>query len=181
MWRTIWSGIGIALVATGSLQAAPRQESNPPASAGSQYRTVLNRTRVGTYYESEGDQSAYELFGDEALQVRFPAPAGSRVVQVAFLKKTAEPEGLLEFGPRPMEADLNNYKGGDPQVESATITGPFDAKGPGDTPSRRKIFVCHPTSAEDPGSRTKQVSLNPGSPNPGSNDASEADCARRLT
>jgi hypothetical protein len=120
-------------------------------SVGGEQRGAVGpiHTRVGTYYESEGDQSAYEYFGDDELQIRFPAPAGFHVVQVAFLKKTAEPEGLLEFGPRPMEADLDNYKGGDPQVESVTITGPFDAKGSGDTPSRRKIFICHPAGAEE--------------------------------
>jgi hypothetical protein len=32
--------------------------------------------------------------------------------------------------------------------ESVTITGPFDATGPGDTPSRRAIFTCYPTNAE---------------------------------
>ena len=29
-------------------------------------------------------------------------------------------------------------------VQSVTITGPFNVTGPGDTPSRRRIFVCHP-------------------------------------
>src|SRR5207247_1263154 len=29
-------------------------------------------------------------------------------------------------------------------VYSITVNGPYDAKGPGDTPSRRKIFVCTP-------------------------------------
>lgn len=31
-------------------------------------------------------------------------------------------------------------------VSSVAITGPVNAKGPGDTPSRRKIFVCQPAS-----------------------------------
>jgi hypothetical protein len=31
--------------------------------------------------------------------------------------------------------------------ENVTINGPFDATGPGDTPSRRAIFVCHPKDA----------------------------------
>jgi hypothetical protein len=30
---------------------------------------------------------------------------------------------------------------------SITITGPYRASGPGDTPSRRRIFVCHPANA----------------------------------
>ena len=32
-------------------------------------------------------------------------------------------------------------------VQALTIVGPFDATGPGDTPSRREIFVCRPASA----------------------------------
>ena len=31
-----------------------------------------------------------------------------------------------------------------PAVYSISINGPYDAKGPGDTPSRRRIFVCQP-------------------------------------
>ena len=31
-------------------------------------------------------------------------------------------------------------------VTSVAITGPTNPTGPGDTPSRRKIFVCHPAS-----------------------------------
>ena len=34
-------------------------------------------------------------------------------------------------------------------VTSVAITGPTNPTGPGDTPSRRKIFACHPTSRED--------------------------------
>jgi hypothetical protein len=34
-------------------------------------------------------------------------------------------------------------------VQALTITGPFDATGVGDTPSRREIFVCHPSSAAE--------------------------------
>ncbi len=33
--------------------------------------------------------------------------------------------------------------------ESLTINGPYDATGPGDTPSRRAIFTCHPTEAQE--------------------------------
>jgi hypothetical protein len=33
--------------------------------------------------------------------------------------------------------------------ESLTINGPFNATGPGDTPSRRAIFECHPQQPQD--------------------------------
>ena len=36
-----------------------------------------------------------------------------------------------------------------PHVLSVSIGGPFEAKGSGDTPSRRKIFTCHPTTASE--------------------------------
>ncbi len=32
---------------------------------------------------------------------------------------------------------------------NVTISGPYDAKGPGDTPSRRRIFVCRPSGESD--------------------------------
>ena len=39
-----------------------------------------------------------------------------------------------------------------PGVTQVTITGPFDPTGPGDTPSRRRLLVCTPSSAaEEPG------------------------------
>ena len=36
-------------------------------------------------------------------------------------------------------------------IERLTVTGPYDATGPGDTPSRRRIFSCHPVA------RTEEV------------------------
>ena len=107
----------------------------------------LLHTRTGNIYMGEPEQNYYELTGaDEGMEVRFPAQAGTRVVGVAFLKKTLEPEGLHEVGPRPMERDINEYKGGDPGIGSFTITGPYQAQGVGDTPSRRRIFECYPTA-----------------------------------
>jgi hypothetical protein len=44
-----------------------------------------------------------------------------------------------------------------PFVDRLTITGPFDAAGPGDTPSRRRIFVCRPEQPSDDGPCAKQT------------------------
>ena len=35
-------------------------------------------------------------------------------------------------------------RGTQPAIASVTISGPYNIKGPGDTPSRRRIFVCGP-------------------------------------
>ena len=68
-------------------------------------------------------------------------PAGPRSVGVAFLERS---EALSEAPLRPP----GRNRGALPSVVSVTITGPFNATGPGDTPSRRRLFVCRPASAD---------------------------------
>lgn len=83
---------------------------------------------------------------DANWRVRLPVKAGSREVTVAFLKKSsaADETARLPF--------LRPYAGagGDtrsqPYLSMVTISGPFNATGPGDTPSRRRVFVCRPAA-----------------------------------
>jgi len=98
---------------------------------------------------SMGDvaQEQYEHAADEVLEVRFPAKAGTRLIGVAFVKETSVPEGPLE--PRMTQYDFAQYKGGEPGVASIAVGGPYDAKGLGETPSRQKVLVCHPTVARE--------------------------------
>ncbi len=92
-------------------------------------------------------QEQYERTADEALEVRFPAKAGTRLVAVSFLKETTVPESPLR--PRMAQYDFAQYKGGEPAVASVAIGGPYDAKGLGETASRRKIFLCRPEAGEE--------------------------------
>jgi len=69
---------------------------------------------------------------------RFAVPAGPRSVGVAFVERS---EALSEAPLRPP----GRNRGALPSVVSVTITGPFNATGPGDTPSRRRLFVCPST------------------------------------
>jgi len=78
---------------------------------------------------------------ESRLQTRVFVKAGERPVGVAFLAKTAT------LG----DTRLQNFKRstliatdhrGLPHVESVTIAGPFNPKGPGDTASRRAVFAC---------------------------------------
>ena len=136
--------------------------------------TGLLHTRTGNVYLGDPEQTAYEMTeADANLEVRFPARAGTRLVAVTFLKKTLEPEGVLEVGPRPMPPDIRRYKGGDPAVDTVTITGPYEATGVGDTASRRKIFVCHPGGSREPGNPVSSVSDVPG-------NSDEESCARNI-
>ena len=103
--------------------------------------------RNGTFYRGDPEQIEYEFNADENFEVRFPAQAGTRLLGVAFLQQTTEPEGMLL--PPTMYPDIIDFKGGIPAVDSVTITGPFDTKGPGETPSRSKIFACRPVTSND--------------------------------
>src|SRR6204780_4890304 len=80
------------------------------------------------------------------LQARIPVKAGPRTVAVTFLQKNAaEDDYILEPFVRTTLDPVN--EAGLPHVDQVVISGPYNATGPGDTPSRRKIFVCHPTNA----------------------------------
>ncbi len=75
----------------------------------------------------------------DVWRFRFPVEAGPRTVGVAFIERSeALPEGPLRPPAR--------SRGLLPNLVGVTITGPFDPTGPGDTPTRRRIFVCTPTS-----------------------------------
>jgi mono/diheme cytochrome c family protein len=98
---------------------------------------------------AQGDiaQELYERNADDALNIRFQAQAGRRLVGVAFLEEAMATEGPLEQ--RMTQYDFTQYKGGKPAVASVTISGPYDAAGAGETPSRRQIFICKPSAAAD--------------------------------
>ncbi|TDI11177.1 MAG: DUF1592 domain-containing protein, partial [Acidobacteria bacterium] len=100
-------------------------------------------------------QEVYERTADKILEVRFPAPAGPHMIGVAFVKETSVPEGPLL--PRMTQYDLLQYKGGAPGVANISIGGPYNAKGMGETPSRRKIFVCHPNTVQEEEPCARQI------------------------
>ncbi|HZM96731.1 MAG TPA: DUF1592 domain-containing protein [Vicinamibacterales bacterium] len=101
---------------------------------------------------------------------RFAVPAGPRSVGVAFVERS---EALSEAPLRPP----GRNRGALPSVVSVTITGPFNATGPGDTPSRRRLFVCRPStrdarSGQAPSTRDARSGQGP--------DAEESACADRI-
>ena len=84
---------------------------------------------------------------DADLFVRIPVTAGPHVVGAAFVSQGS---GVIERRRQPF-LKVHITVGGDqrtqPGVYSVTVTGPFDATGPGDTPSRQRIFTCRPATA----------------------------------
>ena len=96
---------------------------------------------------SDANFSAAANTIDERLRTRVFVEAGPRDVGVAFLRRNAaETHEPLELHTR--DLDLQNMNGL-PLVDYFMIGGPYDAVGPGRTPSRERIFSCVPESAED--------------------------------
>ena len=85
---------------------------------------------------------------DKDLSFRLAVKAGPHVVSATLPKKASS---VLESGRQPYMAHFNmdRHPRLTPAIYSISIVGPFDAKGPGDTPSRRRILVCKPTGPGD--------------------------------
>jgi hypothetical protein len=86
---------------------------------------------------------------DKVLVVRVPVKAGPRLLGVSFNKKTTVPEGR---GPSRQANGGKELVGAKQALESITITGPFNPEAPNaptETPARRRIFACYPTTAKD--------------------------------
>ena len=80
------------------------------------------------------------------LQARVPVKAGPRAVAVTFRQKdAAEDDYILEPFLRTTLDPVN--EAGLPHIDEVVISGPYNPTGPGDTPSRRKIFTCVPANA----------------------------------
>jgi len=85
---------------------------------------------------------------DKDLNVRIAVKAGPHVVSAAFPMR---PSTLIETERQPYQAHFNmdRHPRIQPAVYSVSINGPYEAKGPGDTPSRRRLFVCQPASESE--------------------------------
>ena len=80
------------------------------------------------------------------IDFKLPMKAGPQTLGVALLKKNA-----------PGTDDLWQVIPNSSGVQSIAIMGPLNATGPGDTPSRRRIFVCHPAAAGEETACAKEI------------------------
>lgn len=84
---------------------------------------------------------------DARLRTRAFVDAGMHEVTVAFLRRnSAQTQEPLELHTR--DQDLQNMNGV-PMVDYATVIGPINPTGPGDTVSRNIIFSCEPATVAD--------------------------------
>src|SRR5258708_5597444 len=131
--------------------ARDRNEHVEGLLAPHQVELMLDGERVRLFKVEPPPSGMDHHLVEKDLNVRVPVKAGPHVIAVAFLKQTS---ALLETERQPYQAHFNmdRHPRLQPAVYSVTINGPYEAKGPGDTPSRRRIFVCrHARPGEEEG------------------------------
>jgi len=85
---------------------------------------------------------------DQALTFRVPVKAGPHSLTAdTILRSHAIKDDVIKPFLRTTVDGLDIT--GDPSVDRLTVEGPFNATGVGDTPSRKRIFVCRPANGAD--------------------------------
>ena len=102
----------------------------------------------GTLYGSP-EWEKYALQVHDELEVRLPVKAGRHEVGIAFVRKSWEAEDVLQPRQSGWPLSSDEMFDSNPGVDTVIVEGPYDPAGPGDTPSRRRIFTCQPASASD--------------------------------
>lgn len=88
-------------------------------------------------------------FAEEGFAIEVSVNAGPRTIGATFPREMWEQEGILQprlFGYHLAVTELPDNN---PSVGAILIEGPLSVEGPGDTPSRQKIFTCTPKSADE--------------------------------
>lgn len=99
-----------------------------------------------TIHPPRGPQGQAQV--DAHLNVRLSVTAGPHDVGVTFLKK---PSSVIETLRQPYDAHFNTHRHPrlGPAVYEVSLTGPYGPKGPGDSPSRRRLFRDVPNAGGD--------------------------------
>jgi hypothetical protein len=116
---------------------------------------LLDREQVKSFKVAPPKDKNFELV-DQHLKVRLAVTAGPHQLGVTFVKN---PSSLLETKRQPYSAHFNMHRHPriTPAIYQVSINGPYAEKGPGDTPSRKRIFVSKPTKPEEEESCAKQI------------------------
>jgi mono/diheme cytochrome c family protein len=85
---------------------------------------------------------------DKDLKTRVTVRAGPHEIGVTFVK---DGSSLAESARQPLQAHYNDRRNPfvAPAINQISLTGPYEAKGAENTPSRRRVFVCRPAGADN--------------------------------
>ena len=117
---------------------------NFPLDAEYEFRIRAGRTGVFAGLGGDGPPLVDITIDGQQVKVadtgkfRIPVKAGPRVIGVAIIdRRHSAGVDELYSKARPRQDTVDNL----------TINGPYDPTGPGDTPSRRAVFLCYPKEA----------------------------------
>jgi len=85
---------------------------------------------------------------DARMAFKMRVTAGPHKITAAFLRLTSAQSAEVWQQYLRTALDANETKGA-PHFNRIVIKGPYDSTGPGDTPSRSRIFVCHPAAGQE--------------------------------
>jgi len=87
---------------------------------------------------------------DKDLKTRVTVRAGPHQIAVTFVK---DGSSLAESARQPLQAHYNDRRNPfvAPAINQISLTGPYEAKGAENTPSRRRLFVCRPEAERHAG------------------------------
>ncbi|HET9834013.1 MAG TPA: DUF1592 domain-containing protein [Vicinamibacterales bacterium] len=93
---------------------------------------------------------------DERGRIKLKLTAGPHLITAAFIARSEAPNPT-RLQPFIRSSTDTRDTSGHPHFDTFTITGPFNGTGSGDTPSRRKVFSCKPTSRADEDACAKRI------------------------
>jgi mono/diheme cytochrome c family protein len=110
---------------------------------------------------------------DESWNLRVPVKAGPRTLTVTFTNRTSSLDESIRLPflrPYPAGVNIPETRLG-VSLRSVEIAGPYNVRGPGDTPSRQRIFTCRPARSATPSNASNGSNVS---------NASNDDCAKRI-
>ncbi len=136
-----------------------RNEGIESLSESHELEVLLDRERVALFAVKPPPKGLSDQSVDANLKSRVKVTAGPHSLGVTFLKKQSS---LLETMRQPLNVHFNFYRHPriGPAVYEVSIVGPIEATGPGETPSRRRIFMDKPTGPRNEEDRAKHVLSN---------------------
>jgi mono/diheme cytochrome c family protein len=122
---------------------APSTQSKPVAPlVDDTAKAVTSAASTGTARFERDRLVAARRAAAGGVSLLLPLKAGPREILATFVRHAGVRGEELVRPPL-------RGRGGQPAISTLTIKGPYDPTGPGDTPSRRRIFVCRPVSQAD--------------------------------
>ncbi len=109
---------------------------------------LLDRKRVAAFTVKPPARGQSDAQVDKNLKARVTVAAGLHDLGATFVQ---HPASLQETKRQPYPAhwNLHRHPRKTPAVYQVSITGPYNAKGHGETASRRRLFICAPTGPKD--------------------------------